>query len=119
MSGIFEVKQYVKTIEDGDDNSVMIVHHWVGEKEKFYGSATVGYSFGGREQRMPIRFEIGATTIEEAFEKFDAAAKEASDDMAQQLNREIAEQRSRLVVPKGKVSAEKILKFDDFTKKKE
>jgi hypothetical protein len=74
-----------------------------GSATKYYGQLTLGIQTPVGVQQIPIAFEIEASSVDEAFQKFDASAEpkieEARKSIEQEISRLRQEASSRIVRP--------------------
>lgn len=91
-----------------------------GDEQRFIGRATLNMQTPAGIQQIPLSFEIEADSVEEAFEKYSAAAKPKIEELRQRLQERLQEMRrqqdKRIVTPEpgGQMPGEGVIKLDDL-----
>ncbi|MEF8787832.1 MAG: hypothetical protein V5A84_02065 [Planctomycetota bacterium] len=96
---IYQKEEFVEEGSDEDKFPVKRIERWQpvyeeGE-EKFIGSVALGVRTPSGVQQLPVDFEIDAEDLEEAFEKFEAAANPKVEEMRSRLQEQMQKARQQ------------------------
>ena len=104
---IYKKEEFVEEGSENEKFSVKRIERWQPVDEegdsKFIGSVALGVRTPSGVQQLPVDFEIDAEDLEEAFEKFEAAANPKVEEMRNRLQEQMQQARQdssqRIVTP--------------------
>jgi len=96
---IYQKEEFVEEGSDDEKFPMKRIERWEPVYEdaesKFIGSVALGVRTPSGVQQLPVDFEIDAEDLEEAFEKFEAAANPKVEEMRSRLQEQMQKARQQ------------------------